>query len=115
MVDAGVDVFDVSARRFAPPAFNGSDRTLAGWTKAVTGKPTIAVGGIGLKKDLYESFMSGGSDAEDLNGVIDRLVGGEFDLIAVGRSLLNDPTWAIKARRGEPFLPFRPESLRTLL
>ena len=31
---------------------------------------------------------------------------GEFDLLAVGRSLLVDPEWARKARANEPFKPF---------
>jgi 2,4-dienoyl-CoA reductase-like NADH-dependent reductase (Old Yellow Enzyme family) len=30
----------------------------------------------------------------------------EFDLVAVGRSLLNDPEWTRKLRRGDPHLPY---------
>lgn len=30
----------------------------------------------------------------------------EFDLLAVGRSLLMDPQWALKARLNQPFEPF---------
>jgi 2,4-dienoyl-CoA reductase-like NADH-dependent reductase (Old Yellow Enzyme family) len=38
----------------------------------------------------------------------------EFDLVAVGRSLLNDPDWLGKAMRGEPFLPFDTANLARL-
>lgn len=62
--DAGVDVFDASARRFGDAAFEGSDLTLAGWARKLTGKPTMAIGGIGLAKDLQSSFVDG-SDAEN--------------------------------------------------
>jgi 2,4-dienoyl-CoA reductase-like NADH-dependent reductase (Old Yellow Enzyme family) len=37
---------------------------------------------------------------------------GEFDLFACGRSLLNDPAWARKARLGLPFERYDPSSLR---
>ncbi len=38
LVDAGVDVFHCSTRRFWEPEFEGSDLNLAGWTKKLTGK-----------------------------------------------------------------------------
>ncbi len=46
MVDAGVDIPHASMRRFWEPAFEGSTLTFAGWTKKLTGLPTIAVGSI---------------------------------------------------------------------
>lgn len=39
---------------------------------------------------------------------------GDFDLLAVGRSLLNDANWVKKALRGEEFLPFDPRCMREL-
>jgi len=39
---------------------------------------------------------------------------GEFDLVGVGRSLLQDPKWAYKARVGQAFEPFSNESLSVL-
>jgi 2,4-dienoyl-CoA reductase-like NADH-dependent reductase (Old Yellow Enzyme family) len=44
LVDAGVDIFHTSTRRIWEPGFSGSEMTLAGWTKKITGKPVIAVG-----------------------------------------------------------------------
>jgi hypothetical protein len=45
---AGVDIFHCSQRRFWEPEFEGSDLNLAGWTKRLTGKPTVTVGSVAL-------------------------------------------------------------------
>lgn len=111
--DAGVDIFDASTRRFADAAFPGSDRTLAGWAKAITGKPSMAVGGIGLAKDLQSSFESGSDAENNLGEVRKRMEAGEFDLIGVGRALLADHEWVLKARSGEPFKRYDVAAFRT--
>src|ERR1700691_3161898 len=51
--DAGVDLFHCSTRRFWEPEFpdTGSDLNLAGWTKKISGVPTITVGSVGLSED----------------------------------------------------------------
>lgn len=87
--EAGTDVFDVSARRFYEPAFAGSTLTLAGWTKKLTGKPTIAVGSVGLTPEAGPDRVAAFIDS------------GEFDMIAVGRAVLHDPEWANKVGKGE--------------
>lgn len=115
LVDAGVEILDPSTRVFDKPAFDGSDLSLAGWTRKLTGKPTMAVGSIGLEKDLYAQMTAAeGIPAANLDRVMAGFERGEFDLIGVGRSLVADPAWAIKARAGEPFKPFTLESLATL-
>jgi len=106
LVEAGVDLFDNSTRILSTPAFEGSDRTLSGWVRRITGKPTMAVGGVGLSKDLQSSFAGGTVAVNNLDQVMMLFDRGEFDLLAVGRSLLVDPQWAMKLRRHEPFLPF---------
>ncbi len=106
LVDAGVDVFDASTRVLGAPAFPGSDLTLAGWTRKLTGKATMAVGGVGLSRDLQTSFVEGAEAVNNLAPVVKRFEAGEFDLVAVGRSLLVDPHWTRKARAGEAFTPF---------
>lgn len=110
LVDAGVDLFDTSTRIFSKPAFEGSDMTLAGWTRKLSGKPSMAVGGIGLSKDLQSSFAGGTVAINNLDQAVSYFERGEFDLLAVGRSLLVDPQWVQKARNREPFLPFSPEA-----
>lgn len=63
LTDAGVDIFDCSTRRFWEPEFEGSRLNLAGWTRKLTGKPTISVGSVGLKGDFTNAF-DGGPEAE---------------------------------------------------
>jgi 2,4-dienoyl-CoA reductase-like NADH-dependent reductase (Old Yellow Enzyme family) len=97
---AGVDIFHCSTRRFNDPEFEGSELNLAGWTKKLTGKPTITVGSVGLDNDFLRSF--GGQDAHnaDINALIRRMDRQEFDLVAVGRALLSDPAWPNKIKTG---------------
>jgi 2,4-dienoyl-CoA reductase-like NADH-dependent reductase (Old Yellow Enzyme family) len=114
LVEAGVDLFDASTRIFTAPAFEGSDMGLAGWIRKVTGKPTIAVGGVGLTKDLQSSFAEPTVMTNNLPLVAERMAAGEFDLIAVGRALLMDPQWVRRMQAGEDVSPFRLEAYGTL-
>ncbi|MFD2704988.1 NADH:flavin oxidoreductase [Salibacterium lacus] len=113
LVEAGVDIFHTSTRRFWEPEFEGSDLNLAGWTKKITGKPTIIVGSIGLNGE----FTSGaGAETTSLDGLMERFQNNEFDMAAVGRSLLMDPAWAEKVRdgRADELQAYSRESLNNL-
>jgi len=114
LAEAGVSIFDASTRIFSSPAFSGSDLTLAGWAKKLTGLPSIAVGGIGLSRDLQTSFALETHVVDNLDQVRSRIARGEFDLAAVGRGVLMDPEWVVKARTGAAFRPFRLEAYGTL-
>jgi 2,4-dienoyl-CoA reductase-like NADH-dependent reductase (Old Yellow Enzyme family) len=115
IADAGVDVFDGSVRYFDRAEFEGSNLNLTGWAKKVTGKLTMTVGGVGINKGMYDSKVDGGADASNnLPLLMERFNRGEFDLVAVGRSLLGDPEWARKARLGQPFSAFNNASLTSL-
>jgi 2,4-dienoyl-CoA reductase-like NADH-dependent reductase (Old Yellow Enzyme family) len=101
LCDAGVDVFHCSTRRFWEPEFEGSNLNLAGWTKKLTGKPTITVGSVTLNEDLMKSF--GSDDTVTVTGIEDllhRMELKEFDLVAVGRSLIVNPSWPDLVKRG---------------
>lgn len=98
--DAGVDMFHCSTRRFWEPEFDGSDLNLAGWTKKLTGKPTMTVGSIGLSGEFIAAFAGEGSEPTSIDKLLDRLNKDEFDMVAVGRALLVDPDWANKIRDG---------------
>ncbi|WP_443068034.1 NADH:flavin oxidoreductase [Streptomyces sp. NBC_01356] len=101
LAEAGVDAFHASTRRYWLPEFEGSDLNLAGWTKKLTGKPTITVGSVGLDGgDFLRSFAGEGAQAASLDNLLDRLEREEFDLVAVGRALLQDPQWAAKVLDG---------------
>jgi 2,4-dienoyl-CoA reductase-like NADH-dependent reductase (Old Yellow Enzyme family) len=99
--DAGVDIFHCSTRRYWEPEFDGSDLNLAGWTKKLTGKPTITVGSVGLNGDFFGAFAGKGSETRSIDDLVERLDKGEFDLVAVGRALLQDPNWANKIQQGK--------------
>ena len=115
IADAGVDIFDGSQRYFDTPVFAGSPLNLGGWAKKLTGKLGMVVGGVGLDQGKRDHHIDSGSAAADnLDRLVARFDRGEFDLVGVGRSLLNDPDWLGKAIRGEPFLPFDPENLTRL-
>jgi 2,4-dienoyl-CoA reductase-like NADH-dependent reductase (Old Yellow Enzyme family) len=106
LASAGVDIFDVSTRVFSVPAFAGSDMGLAGWVKKLSGKPTMTVGGIGFDKELAASFAQPTAAIDNLGEVVRRFEGGEYDLVALGRALLMDSAWVLKAQAGVPFEPF---------
>jgi 2,4-dienoyl-CoA reductase-like NADH-dependent reductase (Old Yellow Enzyme family) len=106
LASAGVDIFDVSTRVFSVPAFAGSDMGLAGWVRKLSGKPTMTVGGIGFDKELAASFAEPTHAINNLGEVARRFEGGEFDLVALGRALLMDPAWVLKAQTGVAFEPF---------
>ena len=115
-VDAGVDVLHCSQRRFWEPEFEDSDLNLAGWAKKLTGLPTITVGSVGLNGDFFEAFKGIGAPAASLDEVYERLDKGEFDLVAVGRALLQDPHWATKVKEGrfDELAPYDGKALATL-
>lgn len=119
LVNAGVDLFHCSTRRFWEPEFPGSELNLAGWTKKITGKPTITVGSIGLDKDFVASMKEHIPVHETENKMHDlfkRLDRKEFDLVAVGRALLADPLWfkKLKEDRLSETVPFSEKSLEKL-
>jgi 2,4-dienoyl-CoA reductase-like NADH-dependent reductase (Old Yellow Enzyme family) len=54
MDEVGADLFHVSTRRFDAVAWPELDaeRSLAGWVKTMTDRPVVAVGSVGLTKDM---------------------------------------------------------------
>jgi 2,4-dienoyl-CoA reductase-like NADH-dependent reductase (Old Yellow Enzyme family) len=134
LADAGVDIFHSSMRRFWLTEFDGSDLNLAGWVKKITGKPTIAVGSVGLDKDSTGLSIEeeDGTPVEQTKGaspfahsagvvslerLVERMEREEFDIIAVGRASLAEPAWPNKVRDGRiaEVTPFSEEVLAELV
>ncbi|MEU6507753.1 NADH:flavin oxidoreductase [Streptomyces sp. NPDC046942] len=113
---AGVDVFHASTRRYWLPEFDGSDLNLAGWTKKITGKQVITVGSVGLDGEFLAAFQGQGSEVKSIDNLLDRLEAEEFDMVAVGRALLQDPQWAAKvlADRFDELQPYDAAAVKTL-
>lgn len=117
--DAGVDVFHVSSRRFYRPEWPALDprRSFAGWASTFVSVPVITVGSIGLSTDLAANLWLGEETTLELEGTLPELAArfadGEFDLVAIGRSLLSDPDWVHKVRDGryDEVIPYRTEIL----
>ncbi|MGO4388692.1 12-oxophytodienoate reductase [Microvirga sp. 2YAF29] len=94
LVRAGADGFHVSTRRFWEPAFPGNELSPAAWVRRLTGKPVIAVGSVMLKTDFkaHDGKLHSTLVPESLQRVSDGIDQGEFDMIALGRALLANPT-----------------------
>jgi 2,4-dienoyl-CoA reductase-like NADH-dependent reductase (Old Yellow Enzyme family) len=116
LVAAGADIIHCSQRRFWEPEFEGSDLNFAGWAKKITGVPTITVGSVGLSGDFISAYGGEGSKPASLDELIRRLDRGDFDLVAVGRAVLQDPVWAVKVREGRTseLLDFERSAMATL-
>lgn len=99
--DAGVDIFHCSQRRFWEPEFEGSSLNLAGWTREITGKPTISVGSVSLDGEFLAAFRGAEAKVAGIENLIERMEAGEFDLIAIGRALLANPDWANKVKNNQ--------------
>lgn len=116
--EAGVDVFHASNRRFWEPEFEGSNLTLAGWAKKITQKTVLTVGSVGLDVDFLASVFAehtGPVSVNRMDELAKRFVDGEFDMVAVGRALLQDPAWLEKVRENRygEIKPFTRESVAT--
>lgn len=96
LAEAGVSIFHPSVRRYWQPAFEGDARTLAGWTRHLTGLPVITVGSVGVPSAFRASEEEGEEPTLSLAPLVDLLDRGEFDLVALGRAVLADPEWAVK-------------------
>lgn len=119
-VDAGVDVLHASQRRWWEAEYADVDGdqglNLAGWCKKLTGLPSITVGSVGLSSDFIGSFQGEASKTQPISLAVERLDKGEFDMIAIGRALLQDAHWAQKIKEGrlDELADWNSESLTTL-
>ncbi len=124
LVEAGVDIFHCSTRRFWEKEFEGSDLNLAGWTKKLTGKPVITVGSVGLNSSFIDESGASmamsdqaGAESASIQQLSDRVGNDEFDLVAVGRALIQDPEWVVKVKenRLDELQDFSKKSLMQLV
>ena len=121
LTKAGVDMFHCSTRRFWEPEFpeTGSDMNLAGWTKKISGVPTITVGSVSLNGDFITNGFTANAELDTgahLAGLVKMLDRGDFDLVAVGRALIVNADWPKKVRAGhvDQLTPWSPQALQTL-
>lgn len=105
LVETGVDILHCSQHRFWEPEFPEIDGAeglnFAGWAKKLTGATTISVGSVGLDSDFIGAFGGQGSGIASLDSLRKRMEREEFDLIAVGRTLISDAHWVQKVASGD--------------
>ena len=120
LVDAGVDMFHCSQRRYWEPEFpeidGESGLNLAGWVKKLSGLPTMSVGSVGLDGDFFGAFVGEGAKTRPISDLVARMEKDEFDMIAVGRALLQDPLWVekVKAGREDELETYNAEAIKRL-
>lgn len=118
---AGIDVFNISTRYLQRPAWEGSPLPLAGWVKSMTEKPVVANGSVGLSVDshssLYGKQVERPTLPQSITDAVARFERAEFDLLAVGRSIIGDPDFVNKVRavRLDEVRPFTRADLTDLL
>jgi 2,4-dienoyl-CoA reductase-like NADH-dependent reductase (Old Yellow Enzyme family) len=116
LAEAGVDAFHASTRRYWLPEFEGSTLNLAGWTKKITGKPVLTVGSVGLDGNFTDAFVGEGAPVRGIDDLFDGFERDEYDIVAVGRAVLQDPEWAAKLLEGrvDEMWAYDAESLKSL-
>jgi 2,4-dienoyl-CoA reductase-like NADH-dependent reductase (Old Yellow Enzyme family) len=118
---AGVDLFNVSTRRFWLPEWTGTDDqlSLAGWSRRLTDARVMTVGSVGLSQDLYASLVDDERSYEppEYRSLLERFNAGYFDLVAVGRGMFADPNWVTKVASGqiETLIPWKRELIAHVL
>ena len=114
--EAGADLIHCSQRRYWEPSFPSSELNLAGWVKRLCDLPTITVGAVGLDVDLQASLSGTQPGLRSIQPAVERLAADEFDLVALGRTLIANPDWPNLVREGkfEALQPFNTGMLATL-
>ncbi len=74
------------------------------------------MGSVGLDGDFINAFQGQGSEVKGIDNLLDRMEADEFDMVAVGRALLQDPEWAAKvlSDRFDELKSYDAASLKTL-
>ncbi len=106
IVDAGCDIIEASTRFFTEQAFENEEGNFPYWTRKITGKPTVMCGGTAIHREKYDVATTPPKTINNTDEVMRRFENGEFDILAVGRALVNDPDWLVRASKVEDFLPF---------
>lgn len=106
---AGVDLFNVSSRRFQKPEWPESahpDWTIAEWTRSFADAPVMTTGSVGLDVEMFANLFDDQEPKElsvqrDLAWLAERMRHGTIDLVGVGRMHIanNDFVNKVRARR----------------
>jgi 2,4-dienoyl-CoA reductase-like NADH-dependent reductase (Old Yellow Enzyme family) len=103
---AGVDMFNVSSRRFLKrewPDSEHPDLTIAEWTKKLTDAPVMTCGSVGLNVEMFANLFEDQEPSElsierDLTALAERIAKGTLDLAGVGRMHIANNDFVNKVR-----------------
>ena len=105
--EAGIDMLNVSARRFTRPEWPDLDPDLgiAGWTRKLSGLPVMATGSVGLSRDMFADLFENQDPAlqiaADLAELARRMQAGEFDIVGIGRMHIANPDFVARVMAGD--------------
>jgi 2,4-dienoyl-CoA reductase-like NADH-dependent reductase (Old Yellow Enzyme family) len=105
---AGVDLFNVSSRRFFKPEWPDSEHpewSIAEWTKSFTDARVMTCGSVGLDVEMFANLFDDQeptllSVQRDLAWLAERLRRGTLDLVGVGRMHIANNDFVSKVREG---------------
>jgi 2,4-dienoyl-CoA reductase-like NADH-dependent reductase (Old Yellow Enzyme family) len=103
---AGVDMFNVSSRRFHKrewPESEHPELTIAEWTKRMTDAPVMTCGSVGLNVEMFANLFDDQEPSElsiehDLRTLAERVERGSLDLVGVGRMHIANNDFVNKVR-----------------
>lgn len=108
MREAGIDLFNVSSRRFAKPEWPASEHpawSIADWTRGLSERPVMTTGSVGLNVEMFANLFDDKDPDEtpverDLVELAARMREGRIDLVGVGRMHIANPDFVAKVRAG---------------
>jgi 2,4-dienoyl-CoA reductase-like NADH-dependent reductase (Old Yellow Enzyme family) len=103
---AGVDLFNVSSRRFQKaewPESEHADLTIAEWTRRLIDAPVMTCGSVGVNVEMFANLFDDLEPSElsverDLMLLAERLERGTLDLVGVGRMHIANNDFVNKVR-----------------
>ena len=103
---SGVDLFNVSSRRFQKPEWPDSahpDFTIAEWARSLTDAPVMTCGSVGLNVEMFANLFDDQEPSElcierDLRFAAERIRSHRFDLLGVGRTHIANNDFVAKVR-----------------
>lgn len=105
---SGVDMFNVSSRRFRKPEWPDSahpDYSIAEWAKSLTDAPVITCGSVGVNVEMFANLFDDEEPSQlcaerDLQLLAERVARGRLDLVGVGRMHIANNDFVNKVRAG---------------
>jgi 2,4-dienoyl-CoA reductase-like NADH-dependent reductase (Old Yellow Enzyme family) len=105
---AGVDLFNVSSRRFRKPEWPESAHssyTIAEWAKSMTDAPVMTCGSVGVNVEMFANLFDDEEPTQlcverDLEFLAERVALGTLDLVGVGRMHIANNDFVNKVRAG---------------